>query len=371
MPDSLTVERVTDAAALAALKTPWNALLAANSTRTVELSHAWQSLYWQHLHEGTELFVLVVRDGAQIVGIAPLRLTILKKFGVSIRCLDFIASKQSNYQDYLIAGDHDRVLASIHTYLLEHQREWDLLRLYLVPEESPTLKFALNQTDFKVRRMAVKPTCYLPISGTWDEYAQATRSKRKQVITSEKRLHKRGELSFFRCQTREQCETYLNALFEMHRRRWHDTDTPSQFHDPRYEQFYLATVPELLPEGQINLSVLAVDETPIAIAYSFVYEQTLLGQMQAYNPDYYRGSPSIVLVEYLLRDAFDDHIALIDFGDYFPYKELWTDRIRHKLSIELYARKFWPSRCIYLAQRLRDARQKSHASSPKDGAHAT
>jgi CelD/BcsL family acetyltransferase involved in cellulose biosynthesis len=349
MSDTLTVERVADAAALAGLKTAWDGLLAANATRTVELTHAWQSPYWEYLHDGAELYVLVVRDGERVVGIAPLRLKRVKKFGVAIRCLDFIALRQSNYQDY-----HRRVLARIHRYLVDHQRDWDVLRLFHLSDQSPTVRFALRQADLKPRLAQVKPTCYLAVEGSWHDYAAATGSKRKLMRQNQNRLKRAaGDVSSFCCRTRHDFETHLRAFFDLHRQRWNGTNTTSQFNDPRYCHFYRATVPKLFPEGQIALFVLTAGGAPSSMLYTFIYEREHLLQLVAYNPAHAAGSPGSVILEHYVRHAFEDNACMVDFGDYFPYKAAWTNRVRNKLNIELYARRLWPSQCVYWFQTLR------------------
>ena len=71
----LALDVVTDDAGLAELRGVWADLSAADPDPNVFLTWAWASTWWQHFGAGRddrELHVVVVRDGATVVGLAPL-----------------------------------------------------------------------------------------------------------------------------------------------------------------------------------------------------------------------------------------------------------------------------------------------------------
>ena len=99
----------------------------------------------------------------------------------------------------------------------------------------------------------------------------------------------------FHCSSEEQFTSNLHKFFELHRKRWNPTDTPSQFNEERYCRFYMEVSSQLRPKGQTDLFVVSVGESPVALLYSFLFGRTQLLQLIAYDVDY-DGSPSMVNV---------------------------------------------------------------------------
>jgi CelD/BcsL family acetyltransferase involved in cellulose biosynthesis len=354
----LEIKKIEETAALESLREDWNALLEQNETRTVELTYEWQTTYWEHFRENSEMFILVVRKAGSVVAIAPLRLTHARKFGITIRRLEFIAARESNYQDFIIGNGSEAIIQCILAYLADHAESWDVLRLTHVPESSATVHFLLNGLDGSLLcRVAGTERCtFLEVHETWDEYATNSKKSRAKIAYRMRRLRRLGEISHFHCSSEEQFKADLLQLFALHRKRWNPTDTPSQFNDDRHCRFYLDIIPKLFPKGQIDLFVLEVNESPVALLYSFLFDHTCLIQLVAYDVEHSVAAPSLVMHELFVKQAFATGIQVIDFGHYYPYKEYWADRFKNRLNIEIYPRKLFPY-CVYTLVRARASLQ--------------
>jgi CelD/BcsL family acetyltransferase involved in cellulose biosynthesis len=337
----LEIERIRELEALESLKEDWNTLLEKNETKTIELTYEWQITYWKHFNEHSELFVLVVKEAGSIVAIAPLRLTYTKKFGLRIRTLEFIAAKESNYQDFIVGDNGEKILEHIANYLISSRDSWDILDLTHVPETSTTAHFFLNELDDSLlRRVADVEACiFLKVDKTWEEYATNSKKARQKVNYRVRRLTRHGEIDYFHCSSREQICDNLQAFFELHRKRWNPTTTPSQFIDDRLCQFYLEVTPQLLLEGQVDLFVLRLEGSPVALLYSFLFGRNCLIQLVAHDTEYSKSSPSQVMHELFVKQAFADGIKVIDFGYYHPYKEYWADRFKNRVNIQVYPKR--------------------------------
>jgi CelD/BcsL family acetyltransferase involved in cellulose biosynthesis len=349
----LEVERIADINALERFKEDWNALLENNETRTVELTYEWQVTYWKHFHADSELFVLVIREAGSAIAIAPLRLTRTKKFGLRVRTLEFIAARESNYQDFVIGDNKGEVLECIADYLMDNVRSWDILNLTHVPETSTTAHFFLNRLGHSLPcRVHAGKCTFLKIDKTWEEYTASSKKTRGKIAYRMRRLRELGggEIACFHCSDEEQFRSHLLKFFELHRKRWNQTETPSQFNDDRYCKFYVEIVPQLLPKRQIDLFVLKAGNTPVALLYSFLLDRDCLVQLIAYDTEYSKGAPSLVMHELFVRQAFADGIKVVDFGHYFPYKEYWADRFKNRLDIEIYPKRLLPYSIYILAE---------------------
>jgi CelD/BcsL family acetyltransferase involved in cellulose biosynthesis len=345
---ALEIEKIEDLAALERIKSDWNALVEESQTKTVELSYEWQITYWKHLKKGSRLSVLIVKEADSIVAIAPLKLSYTKKYGIPVRRLEFIAAEESNYQDFIIRNNNGKVLECILSYLKSNRKSWDVLSLRHIPETSITAHFLLNNLDRSLlRRTADSAECiFLKINKNWEEYAKGSTKARKKIEYRIRRLRRYGEFDCFHCSTEEQIRSNLLRFFELHRKRWDTTETPSQFNDDRQREFYLEVTPKLLAKGLVDLFVLRLRETPVALIYSFLFGRNRLIQLIAYDTDYSKGAPLQVAHELLVEQAFADGVEVIDFGHYYPYKELWADCFKNKVSIEIYPKRLFPW-CIY------------------------
>jgi CelD/BcsL family acetyltransferase involved in cellulose biosynthesis len=304
--------------------------------------------YWKHFGGDDHLFVLVVRDAGAVVAIAPLKLMHRRFLLAPVRHVEWIAAPESNYQDFVVGPNADAVLRCLLDYLTSHQHEWDFLRLTHLPETSPTVEHLTTRLDASLRRHTgpLQKCTYLQVDQTWEQFYQATKKARKKIAYRERRLKQLGEVQFFHCHDEDSLQSTLETFFEMHRERWDKTDTPSQFLDKRHREFYQDVSRQLLPKGQIDLFVLALEEKPVAMLYLFHYDQTCLVQLIAHDIQHHKTAPSMVVHERYVQEAFTDFsssVDSIDFGHYYSYKEMWADRYKYRLDVEIFPRRALPA----------------------------
>jgi CelD/BcsL family acetyltransferase involved in cellulose biosynthesis len=168
-----------------------------------------------------------------------------------------------------------------------------------------------------------------------------------------KKMARMGDVRSFFCKSENEFTDYLKVFFELHRKRWNSTDTPSHFNDERCRKFYLDVTPVLFAKKQMDLFVMNVGENTVAMLYSFRTEKTCLIQLLVHDTDYNRFSPSIIMQHRFVEEVFDNGIEMLDFGDYYPYKEMWARDSKDKLSLEIYSRQsvrsvffYYFTRCV-------------------------
>ena len=170
--DSLTIERIKDISLLENIREDWNLLLEKNKTKTVELTYEWQITNWKYLKGNDELFVLAVREAGSLVAIAPLKLAYRKLYGIRIRLLEFIAAKDSNYQDFIVGKNSEDILECIFDYLVSIQESWDILSLSHIPETANIANYIQKRPkDSLLFKTANVDKCvYLESNISWEEY---------------------------------------------------------------------------------------------------------------------------------------------------------------------------------------------------------
>jgi len=350
-----SVEKIETTASAEKLHSIWNSLLSLSQTKTIELTYEWQMTYWSHFNRKSKLFILVVKEFDEIIGIAPLKITSLRKYGIKIRKIEFIAAKESNYQDLIIGRSCENVIRSILDYLLIHKGKWDVLTLSHMPQDSKVCQFLLNNLSPSLfpRVSHVDKCISLNIEKSWSEYENSLSSKAMANLRNRtKRLEKLGKLESFRCVDEKDFKIYMNKFFELHRKRWRGTETPSQFKDERSCAFYLDIIPKLLPKDQIEFYVLEMAKKPLAFLIASVYNNNYLIQLIAYDIDYSKYAPSAILHHNFVKDIFIREGNVLDFGYYYPYKAVWANHIKEKLHIEIYKKGTTVSNLIYILSNI-------------------
>src|SRR5947208_10757678 len=134
----ITVEKVTSGEGFKRLAAVWNPLLAESASNTLSLTFEWLTVWWEVFGTERELYILVVRDGEELIGIAPLLRREMRHYGVlPYRRLEFLASGEdeadevcSEYLDFILRrGRAEEALAGIYEFLHAHAAEWDELLL--------------------------------------------------------------------------------------------------------------------------------------------------------------------------------------------------------------------------------------------------
>jgi CelD/BcsL family acetyltransferase involved in cellulose biosynthesis len=338
---TLTIEAITDVDKLAQIEHEWNNLLKVNQTKTVELCYDWQITHWKNFHDQASLYVLIVKDGDSIVGIAPLKRTYIRTYGIMLRSLDVIAARDSNYQDFIYPDGRADVVKALLDYVADHRHDWDILTLRNVPDSTTTVELLTRNSShpFALRIPIVEKCLYLAVDIPWSDHVSTLPKKSRQEIANRRRrLEKQGQVRYVRCADEAQFTLYFRQFIEIHRKKWNPTPTPSMFNDECYRQFHLESALALFAQQQAELFVLELNNCPIAFLYIQVFDGVPLIQLIAYDPDYAKSAPTIVLHEYVIQQFFEDQTArLIDFGYFFDYKEMWANLIKRRLTIKAYS----------------------------------
>ncbi len=169
---ALRVSVVTEAAEFAALRTRWNALLRESRSDCVFLTWEWLHTWREHLGSTVSLHVLLVWDGDELVGIAPLaqrhaRLPWLSR-------LEFLGTGYagSDYLDLIAHPDRELDVARA---VADALRASNLaLHLDHLPPDSivaSSLVDPLAASSWTAMQTAGGTCPYIPLAGhSWDSY---------------------------------------------------------------------------------------------------------------------------------------------------------------------------------------------------------
>jgi CelD/BcsL family acetyltransferase involved in cellulose biosynthesis len=344
----MRVTVIDDVSGLGALRERWQEVLREADPNHVFMTWEWCFSWWKYFggEGGRRLFVMVVEDGGDVVGLAPLMLFIDHRGGgCKVRYLHFMGFRfKQRWNDWMdvIAVRREAALRAIMEYLAERQHLWDYLDLWDLAADSGTIEILEGiapDHGFSIEEKTLKITCpYMPTVSDWEGYYRSQRSKQvsgdpeRQV----RRLRATGDLKVEFADETSDLMASLDALFDLNERQRTVRKQPAMFADARYREFY-RELARVFPRNWLDCSVLRLNGTAIAVHFGFRYNRKLYFCTPAFDPDYMSFGPGKVLLRYLVEDCFaDENIGEFDFlAGREPYKYEWATAERHSYRLRI------------------------------------
>lgn len=102
------------------LRSVWNALLQQSGSNTIFATFEWLYTWWEHFGQDKKLFILLAQEGEDVIGIAPLMIEEKKILRyVPIKVISFIGTGISDYADFIIVKEREKVITLFFEYLLK------------------------------------------------------------------------------------------------------------------------------------------------------------------------------------------------------------------------------------------------------------
>lgn len=306
------------------LAAEWNSLSAGVPFRRWEWCAAW----WRHYGGEGEWFTATVYDSSgTLTGIAPWYVSQSATRGRVVR---FLGSGEvaSDYQTVLCRpGGEDDVAGALADWLTgDALREWDVLELTGVDAEDAAVARLIEQLaarGAKVHRRDGLNCWRLEFPPTWGEYqALLSKSHRKQVRRLETRYLDAGRAVLRPITEDGALDAAMNALVDLHQRRWQAQGEPGCFASQRFTAFHRDVARRLQRQGLLRLCLLELDGRTVAADYGFAGEDGLLYAYQSgVDPEALDDEPGSLMNVASLKQALRDGLRGVDFlrGDE-PYK---------------------------------------------------
>jgi CelD/BcsL family acetyltransferase involved in cellulose biosynthesis len=334
----LTTRIITTDDELAALKTGWNQLAGGEPM----CSWNWLATWWKYYRPlkgggdrltGRELRLVAVFDGtehhdSQLIGVAPWYLdrtivkgNVLRPLGSGEVCTD--------HQSLICSPpDITRVAAAVAEYLTVTDDEWDRLELPAVDVGDPGIDQLTDELEAReclTTRYAAGNTWIVDLPSSWDDYVESlSHNNRRQVRRVYKRLIESGRSQRHIATCADDFEPVWKVLVDLHQRRRRSLGEPGCFASRAFHDFHHEVALHLLATGQLRMSWIDVDGSPIATEYQFVGSKTNYSYQSGIDPDHMNISPGHLANIFSVRRAIEEGRAHFDFlrGDE-PYKSFW------------------------------------------------
>ncbi len=266
----------------------------------------WLEVWWRVFGSGAEPYLGVVRQGEEIIGIAPL---ILEDKTASI----IGSADVCDYLDFVVAPGREKPFFAV---LLDDLRQKGISHLDLNPlrPDSTVLTGLVplaHDRKYEVRcdREDVSLEMHLP--ATWDEYlALLAPKQRHEVKRKLRRLEEAGIVDYRVVEDRGSVSSVMGVFLRLFAEsRKEKTD----FMTARMESFFRTLAEAMAEAGLLRIGILELDTLPAAIVMTFDYHECVYLYNSGYDPQYRSLSVGVLSKVLCVRDSIQRGRKRFDF----------------------------------------------------------
>jgi CelD/BcsL family acetyltransferase involved in cellulose biosynthesis len=270
-------------ASIDALMPAWAELFEADEAATPFASPQWARAWWPHWSGIAEPWVVVVSEGSQVAGLAPL---VMRRRG-PFRVLSELGRHPANYWDIVARPAlRDPVTRAVVAELTRRSSEWDALVLACLPTGSPT-PGGLARSPMKVHARTPVPYPGIELPGSFDEYLGRLNSKRRKDLRRHLRRLDSGELELRAITEPDGLQRTVDRWHSLRLRWWRErgrTINPEHATD-RFRDFVADLVALLVPSGLAEVWEFWREGAVVGVEISLTDRQSHYAWLDGYDPD--------------------------------------------------------------------------------------
>lgn len=317
----------------------WDQLAAASTLPSPFLTYTWQAAWWRHFGAKRSLHLLALREGDRLLGVAPLMKDWTRVKVAPVRRLSFVGTGLSDRLDFLYHKKDSQFLDALLHHLTRKYRDWDLLELSEVPEESPTvgsLRYLARKYGLPLETRVQSVCPYLTLTrdvlARYEDSAQgrrigrATRKLSRTGIVGHLWSHQARDTKYI-------LETAATVDAKSHKaaKGW------SVFLNPDTRAFLAEVFEGFASQGLIEFHVLTLDGRPMTYDLSFAMADRVMSYTTAFDQDLGTLSPGMCVTDQAIRMFMTlgfKEFDLLRGGEIYKY--VWASAERKQLQIRLF-----------------------------------
>jgi CelD/BcsL family acetyltransferase involved in cellulose biosynthesis len=340
----MTATVVTLREELSALSARWDELAHNDPRDGFFRTSVWYRAWMEHIRPDAQPFVVVVRVGDKIVGLAPLCRLPYRDLGFRLQAIAWGGREvvSGDFLDFIAESEvRSQVIAEILSFLQTTRSRWGLLAMGELVEGGASLDALENlgtRNKMLARLQETRICPYIALPATFDEYLNTLSSSMRYHVRRRVRdIEKKGARLEVYSEPQE-ITARLDTLIQLHLARWHRDNLPGTFGRKGLAEF-LRDVSANPPVGSsCRLYQLTHAGVPFAALLMFYFGQSALYYQAGWDPDspMVTHSPGVVVMAHSIRDAIDRGFRYYEFlrGDE-AYKLRWTKTYRETTTLLL------------------------------------
>jgi len=315
----------------------WNTLLDQSDIVDAPfMTFEWFASWWQYYGNNNKMFVILVREGSETVGIAPFMRTKMSWRGFPLAAISVMDNYACGETGLILQKQHEarknEIMDSIFRYMQEHNSRCDILLSISVLKDSVTDKaltgvFRSRKLEYLTYPTDTSP--YIPVQGNWEEYFRSRSRNLRSKLNRVRNLYKRaGDYKIVKY-TEGNMEQAMNELLQVSKKTWKYKAGTAIASSPETTGFFSTLAESLSRKGWLDIWILKLNGTPIASAYNMKYKKKVYASKMGYDEDYKHLSPSEFLNAEAIKDAFENSMLEFNWlGKADTYKMKWTSFCR-------------------------------------------
>jgi len=276
------------------------------SWNSVFILPAWLRVWWQELGPKSEPYLIAVRQGERIIGIAPLM--------VEDRKASLIGSVDvCDYLDFIVVPGMENDFFSV---LLDELRQKGINQLdlgHLRPDSTVLthLTAIASNRRYEVLCHPEDVSLELNLPPTWEEYLETLNKKQRHEVKRKlRRLWEAGSVNY-RCLEVSHEDKGLMDIFLQLFSLSHDEK--ANFMTDRMESFFRALAKAMAEIGLLRFGILELDAQPTAMIMSFDYNGSIYLYNSSYDPQYNSLSVGILSKALCIKESIQEGKKRFDF----------------------------------------------------------
>ena len=332
-PDRLSIELIEDYEAFVRLGPIWNHLVKEAGLDYPFIRHEWIRTWWDNFEHHGRLHIVVVKQGEEPIAIAPLMIDQGRLYGCSVRRLRGIANVYTERFDFILTRLPKEACQAIWKHLAARSSEWDLLELRQVTEGSSVgqyLPLCAFEDDFLFGKWHCSDGPYIPINRPWEAYLKGLSKKHVSNLRGRsKGLHRVGDVKHEIVTGSDHLDEILNEAFVLEAAAWKGEAGTAILNRADRQGFYRQLMKQAAERGWMRLHFLTLNGKRISVQLALLHGNKLHVLKSGYDPQYAQFAPSLLLCEMMLKDAWKQNLAEVDFlGDSERWKLDWAGHTR-------------------------------------------
>jgi len=239
----------------------------------------WVSTWWQHFAANSEPYLIAIRDGGDVLGVAPLK---IDGDTASIVGSDNVC----DYLDLVVCPGGEEALCNA---MLDDLKQRNVKRLnlgLLRPDSIVMTKLAgiARARGADVGMTQEDISAEMDLSATFEGYLEVLNTKQRHEVRRKlRRLHEAGRIEY----RLSNGENDLNGSLDRFMRLFSlARDDKARFMTPEMESFFRSLAAEMAGIGLLRLGQLDFDGRPVAMVMCFDYNDSVYLYNSSFDPQY-------------------------------------------------------------------------------------
>jgi CelD/BcsL family acetyltransferase involved in cellulose biosynthesis len=287
----------------------WGELFEQDLDATPFSSPQWAQAWWAHWAGTADPWIVTVRDGGKLVGLAAL----LRRRQGPFWVLHEIGRGPGDYWDILSAPAlGDRVAAEIAEEIWRRRPEWDALILDGL--HSGVLSAALSDAGLRVGDRPPLVSVEMPLPATFDDYLETMPSRRRSNLRKHLRRLDEGDFAFSTIEGAALAGS-VDRWHEMRTRWWEERglELASMHRTGAFRRFTEDAVASLVPAGLAEVWEMTYQGEPAGVCINLVDSRAFYVYLAAFDPKIAKLGPGKIQIGHAIRSSIAAGRSLFDF----------------------------------------------------------